>query len=645
MIAGGTGLGTSFALLTAMSEKTPREPKSFWRELVFIIKRARQVWRLVPHRYKLALAAAALIMALSGVASTAIAVLPGRLIDDMKNGMDRGLSSAAMYALALELLGLIAIAYAAREGMKVLQSNLVESTCTRMEKLMTVRVVSHLMKIDLGNLSHEKIGALHGRISRSTVGFVRLLRLMFISLVPVSITGGLALITALAKQPWLGLIMTGVIPLSVTLTIWQLISQKGVRLTLIRSREDMDGIVVELLSGLDYVRAANTHDHEVTRLATVAEKRRAKETRHLFQMSLFSCAKALNEGLFHILVLGFAVFLATHGRIQFGDILTFSLLFLNVMAPLGEIHRIIDEGHESSLQVRDLLKMLSEPTDPSFVPVNPREPRVELGKPLLYVDGLRVEYTTADGLRRQGLDGISLSLRHGQTIGIAGRSGCGKTTLLRVLMRLTPPTTGLVLVGGVPLESISREAIGNLIGYVGQAPFIFSGTIAENIAYGAKNVTEQDILRAARTAHIHDEIMDMPRGYDAKVAERGSNLSGGQRQRLALARVFLKNPPILILDEGTSALDNISEKNVQQALAEARADRTVIMVAHRLSTLVDTDQIFVFDEGRIVETGTFGELVLRDGAFAELVRSAGGNGNVSPETPRLNGVFPAPVLA
>ena len=131
-------------------------------------------------------------------------------------------------------------------------------------------------------------------------------------------------------------------------------------------------------------------------------------------------------------------------------------------------------------------------------------------------------------------------------------------------------------------------------------------------------------------ACIHDEIMMMSGGYKARVAERGQNLSGGQRQRIALARIFLKNPPILILDEGTSALDNISERFVQQAITAARTDRTVILVAHRLTTLIDTDRILVFDDGRIVETGSYTELVRRDGVFAELVRSAGGQGSEEP---------------
>ena len=188
----------------------------------------------------------------------------------------------------------------------------------------------------------------------------------------------------------------------------------------------------------------------------------------------------------------------------------------------------------------------------------------------------------------------------------------------------------------MPLEKVSRKAIGELVGYVGQNPFVFAGTVAQNIAYGCEIATEKQVRRAAEMACIHDEIMMMPGGYRARVAERGQNLSGGQKQRIALARVFLKNPPILILDEGTSALDNTSERLVQKAINAARADRTVILVAHRLTTLRDADRILVFDDGRIVETGTYAELVRRGGVFAELVRSAEGHGPTPSAANRID---------
>src|SRR5262249_55326686 len=265
---------------------------------------------------------------------------------------------------------------------------------------------------------------------------------------------------AITKQPWLGLVMVGVIPASVFLTVRQLVSQKGIRLRLLRSKEEMDGTVVEQLGGLDYVRAANTHRLEVKRVAKSAERRRIKEIRHHFQMSLFGCAKALNEGLFHILVLTMAIYLAIHGQISFGDILTFSILFLNVMMPLSEVHRVIDEGHESSLLVGDLLEMMSEPADLSFHTETVREPHVAQGAPLIEVENLQVEYTAANGRRKRALDGIGLAIRHGEKVGIAGRSGCGKSTWLKALMRLTHPCGGSVVFGGVPLEALSRESIG-----------------------------------------------------------------------------------------------------------------------------------------------------------------------------------------
>ena len=596
--------------------------KALVRELRLIGKRGRQVWKLVPRQHKIALGLATGLIALTSATNTAIPVLLGTLVDRIKRGTEDGASADALYRTAAYFLGLIAGAYLLREVINVVRRYFVENTCTRLDRDMTVKLVAHLMKVDLSRFTREKVGALHGRISRSVEGYVRFIRLSFLDFLPAILTGVFALATSLTKEPWVGVAMAGVIPASLTLTVWQLLSQKGVRLKLLRSREVMDGTVVEQISGLDYIRAAHTHSREVKRVARAAEKRRAREIRHHFQMSLFGSAKALNEGLFHIVVLALAIYLAVQGSISFGDILTFSILFLNVMTPLSEVHRIIDEGHESSLRVGDLLEMLAEPEDQSFRSPVVRMPHLVLGRPAIEVEGLRVAYETADGRRQCALRGLDLMIRHGETIGIAGRSGSGKSTWLKVLLRLTHPCGGRVLLGGVPLEEVSREAIGQLVGYVGQSPFVFAGTIEENIAYGVEKATPDAIRRAAQLACIHDEILAMPDGYQTKVAERGQNLSGGQRQRLALARLFLKNPPIWILDEATSALDTISERCVQRAIAASRADRTVILVAHRLSTLLDADRILVFDEGRIVESGSYAELVLGGGVFTELLRHA-----------------------
>jgi ATP-binding cassette subfamily B protein len=614
-----------------MPEKATRPPglRRFVTEVRELVSTSHRSWRMLSRAHRYALMAAVTVMAMGAATATALPLLSGRLVDRVATGVQAGEAEPSILAAVGTVLLYIGVLVLVREFLQVLRRYLVENTCTRIERHMSVRVISHLMQADLSELTHEKVGTLHGKIFRSVGGYMRLLRLSFLDFFPAVVLGVFALATAVWKEPWLGLAMLGVVPASLALTVWQLISQKKVRLKLLRVNEEMDGTVVELLGGLDYVRVANANDHELKRVAKAAEQKRSKEVKHHVAMSFFGAGKALVEGLFHVGVLALAAYLAITGRISFGDILTFSMLYLGVMAPLNEIHRVLDEGHEASLRVLDLQELLSLPVDPSFQTPTHTTPRLADDAPIIRAEGLKVEYRLPDGRNRCGIDEVQLEIYPGETIGVAGKSGCGKSTWLKVLMRLLHPKNGTVWVKGVPLHELSREAIARLVGYVGQNPFVFSGTIEENITYASAKALPEDVVRAARMACIHDEIMAMPDGYKTQVAERGANLSGGQRQRLALARVFLQNPPILVLDEATSALDTISERRVQQAIGTARRDRTVIMVAHRLSTFADADRIFVFDGGRLVETGAYRELMARDGLFAELVRAS----EMKAETP------------
>jgi len=586
-----------------------------------IATRSAEVWRMVPRRHQASLLGAAGIMALGSAANVGIPLLLGWLINKMQAGATLGLGPEQLFrTAAVVLVGLAGLVFV-REGLNVLRRYLVENTCTRIDKHLNVLVVGHLLRTDLGQLTHEKVGAIHGRICRSIEGFIRFLRVSFLDFFPALLTGTLALTATLTKQPWMAVAMVGVIPVSLAITALQLMSQKGIRLSIMRSREELDGTIVEQLGGIDYVRAANTIGREVGRVEDAAEHRRATEIKHHFEMSLFGCAKAVTEGFFHVLVLATAVYLAIHGRIGYGEILAFSILFLNVMSPLSEVHRVLDEGHEASLRVGDLLAILAQPKDRSFETAD-TEPAFDPAAPAIEVDDLHADYKLGENRRVRVLNEVSLAIEPGETIGVAGCSGSGKSTWIKVLLRLLHPTSGNVRVRGVPLEDLSREQVAKLFGYVSQSPFIFAGTVEENIRYGCGPCDFDDVIAAAKSAGIHDEIEDMPDGYASRIAERGQNLSGGQRQRIALARVFLKNPPFLILDEATSALDTINERRVQQAIDAARADRTVILVAHRLSTLADADRIVVFEEGRVAEVGSYDELIDRNGVFASLVKHA-----------------------
>ena len=217
---------------------------------------------------------------------------------------------------------------------------------------------------------------------------------------------------------------------------------------------------------------------------------------------------------------------------------------------------------------------------------------------------------------------ITLTIKKGSTVAFVGPSGGGKTTLCHLLPRFYEINSGAITVGGEDVRSFSRLSLRKNIGIVQQDVFLFSGTIRENIAYGNLDATEEEIIEAAKKANIHDFISTLPQGYDTEVGERGVKLSGGQKQRVSIARAFLKNPPILILDEATSALDNVTEMQIQQALERLSVGRTTIVVAHRLSTVKNADNIYVITKEGVTESGTHEQLVQKGGYYATLYEAS-----------------------
>ncbi len=566
------------------------------------------------------------MMAFISMGYVGIAILLGRLVDIIGNGLETP-DREELVRKTFVILMIMAGIYVIREALNVLRRTIVESSCTRLNCDIQRRVVEHVMKFDMETLASEKLGSLHGRIFRSVDGLIHFVRLMFLECLPAILIGVFATSTSIYKEPVLGMIMLGVVPVSLALTLKQLNSQKGIRLQLMRDCENIDGIVVEQLSGIEYIRVADTLGEESSRLGVALEKRRKFELGHHIHMSIYGCGKALNESLFHIILLAIATKMAIEHRISVGDVMTFSVLFYNVMSPLNEVHRILDQGHESSLKVADLLQLLNTPVDRSFESVNSVETVVEnvdqVAIPIIQMHNVHAAYHQKLDRRPTALKQISLKIHRGETIGFAGHSGSGKSTWVKLLLRLLHSDNGEILLDGKPLPQVSRSELARQIGYVGQHPFVFSGTVSQNISYGCGAVTEQQIVQAAKMAHFHDDIMDLLGGYDALITERGQNLSGGQRQRIAISRAILKQPTILVLDEATSALDNIAERNIQRSLGLDQGIRTTILIAHRLSTLRDCDQIFLFDHGQIVETGSYHELVRQGGSFASLVSSGG----------------------
>ncbi len=569
--------------------------------------------RLIQKPERIVLAFAALIMLLTGILTNLPAVILGDLVDKLIN------ADSIEFQAALPFIFLIIGIILVREILTVIRKYFVENIATQTEKKQTINVIKHLLATDIAFIQQQQIGSLHGRIFRSIQGLIKIIKLSFLDFLPVFFSAAAAIVIALTRNSLLAGVMILVMPTGLYIIVKQISSQKGIRVALLRGKEKIDGKVVEMLNGIETVRALNTNDYESDKVEVIAENLRKKEIRHHIFMALFDAAKYLNEGFFYILVICLSIFFAAQGIISEGDILVYSILFMSITGPLKKIHRILDEAHESSIRVNDLHELLNQPVDPSY---NGQSiAKTNQPKNAIAITNLSFTYPNKTLF---ALDNLNLEINVGEKIGIVGASGCGKSTLIKILLRLIHNYKGSIKILGQDLNDLNRESIAANIAYLPQKTYIFSGTIRENIIYGCKGkkITDEEILQATKAASLDDEINNALGGLNGLITENGNNLSGGQKQRLALARIILQNPEIIVLDEATSALDNINESIIQKNIEKIFQGKTTITIAHRLSTLTNTDQIIVLEKGKIVQTGKFDELASTTGPFKNFLKQS-----------------------
>jgi subfamily B ATP-binding cassette protein MsbA len=375
---------------------------------------------------------------------------------------------------------------------------------------------------------------------------------------------------------------------------------------------ELSTFISESLSGLRIVKAYGQENDQISRAGATIDRVLEFTMRAIRARAAASPAIEALAGIAVGAIIFVGGYQAMQGNLTAGEFMGFITALLAVYQPLRSVanmQTILQEGVSAGKRVFAILDERDAITDPSNAAT------LEIDKGHVRFDNVTFQY---EGRDTAALNGISIEVGAGQNVALVGQSGSGKSTLLNLVLRFFDVDGGTITIDGQDIRAVGLDSLRRATALVTQDPFLFDDTIANNIAYGQTNMSQADIERAAKQAAAHEFIVDMPDGYETRVGESGLRLSGGQKQRIAIARAMLKDAPILLLDEATSALDTASEQKVQSALNQLMKGRTSLVIAHRLSTVMHADKIFVMQDGQVAESGTHTELLAKQGVYAEL---------------------------
>jgi ATP-binding cassette, subfamily B, bacterial len=374
---------------------------------------------------------------------------------------------------------------------------------------------------------------------------------------------------------------------------------------------DVNSRVEDSVSGARVVQSFTNEAFEIKRFKSNNERFRLSKLSAYKVMSFSLSGIYMMTRFFVLIVLVYGAWLSFSGELTYGELVGF-ILYVNVLfKPIDKISAIMELYPKGMAGFKRFLELID--TTPDVLDQNDAIEMDELKGNIRFKD-VNFHYDSSKSI----LQGINLQINKGETVAFVGPSGAGKTTICSLIPRFYDVTSGAISIDGIDIRSMTKNSLRSNIGIVQQDVFLFTGTIRENIAYGKLHASQEEIEDAARRAHLQDFIASLPNGYETQIGERGLKLSGGQKQRLAIARMFLKNPPILILDEATSALDTETEMIIQTALSELAKNRTTLIIAHRLATIRNANRIVVVTEEGIAEQGTHDELIEKGGLFANL---------------------------
>ena len=475
-------------------------------------------------------------------------------------------------------------------------------------------VFTHMQELSFSFYDRNRTGILMSHITSDLFDVTELAHHGPENLLICSLTFLGAILVMLTINWRLALVLAVVLGLSLWFTLSQRVRMRKANVEVKRKTAEIYAAIESSISGIRTAKAFANEAQETEKFDRANELFRGAKEEFYRAMASFQSGMEFSGGIAQVVVIAVGGLLIMRGQMDYVDLITFSLYISTFVSPIRRLAQFSETYMQGMAGFGRFLEIMR--TEPSIRDAADAKELKDVRGEIEYRD---VSFAYANGV--PVLEHVSLHVRPGECLALVGPSGGGKTTLSQLLPRFYDVTSGAVLVDGQDVRTLTQESLRRSVGVIQQDVFMFAGTIRENIRYGRPDATDAEIVEAAVRAEIHEEIMQTPDGYDSYIGERGVMLSGGQKQRLSIARVFLKNPKILVLDEATSALDTVTEQRIQASLDELSRGRTTIVIAHRLSTVKNADQIAVVEDEHIVEQGTHAELMAKDGVYAELCRA------------------------
>ena len=521
-----------------------------------------------------------------------------------------------LFRAFFSVMSIVFLAYLLRAWFMYLVTVIGHRMGTMVEADMRRDVFMHMQDLSYSFFDRNRTGVLLGRVTNDLFEIVELAHHGPENILTCSLTILGALVILLTVNWKLTLVLLLLLPACGLFSMRQRINMQKANQEVKKKTGEINAAIESGISGIRTSKAFANETAEDEKFQKANEAFKNSRVGFYRAMGLFNAGVEAAVGLMQVAVVTMGGYLIMKGNMDYVDLITFTLYVSTFTAPIRKLMQFMEIYTSGMAGFDRFLELMRTKPEIEDAP-DARELDIQKVRGEVVFDHVSFHYQ--DGT--QVLDDVTLTIQPGEKFALVGPSGGGKTTMCHLIPRFYDVSRGRILVDGNEVRSLTQESLRRSIGIIQQDVFLFAGTVMDNIRYGRPDATDEEVVRAAVLSKIHEDIMQMPEGYETFVGERGIVLSGGQKQRVSIARVFLKNPPILILDEATSALDSVTEGEIQQSLDELSRGKTCIVIAHRLSTVFDADRIAVVENRHIAEQGTRGELLALNGIYAGLEKA------------------------